>query len=88
MTAKTEKVLKKLITMSRKLKAQGHDLFVSYSPHCDMVDWSLHIGGWDGDMQPDFKHYGTSIEMFGDKPHLIIEHLNECLKKSKIKIGK
>lgn len=53
MTAKTEKVLKKLITMSRKLKAQGHDLFVDYSPHIENVSWRLYLGGWEPDKEWD-----------------------------------
>lgn len=31
------------------------DIFLSWHPHCDSIDISVHIGGWTADSNPDFR---------------------------------
>ena len=89
MTAKTEKTLRSLISISRKVKAQGHDLFVSYSPHVEKVEWRLFVGGWKtlGEATEESYFYSDRDRTWASEEESMTI-LRAVLKEHKIKVGK
>lgn len=52
----TEKLTLELLKLAFELKTKGHDLFVEYSPHVNIVRVRLYKNGWDIDREePDLE---------------------------------
>jgi hypothetical protein len=55
-----------LMEVAMNAKAQGHDVFVEYYPHVDIVEARLYIGGWDSKESEDYEYnFKATIRLEG-----------------------
>lgn len=57
---------KELMEVAMNAKAQGHDVFVEYHSHVQLVEARLYLGGWDSKESQDYEYdFKATINLEG-----------------------